>query len=185
MRVYGTNYYTAGRYGYTAIYRTHENSSGCNTVYTGIKPRKLAEAWCASLERCQAETLESFVMSVLSGGTANSETLYEYTVNIGDLYHEYLRPCFTRLKTILDRYYPHRMGDVAPYDLQGLYRAVCLAFEEGARLYQKEFPRGGQNEWYEITKLDIADCALSWIQRAIDEYRANKLAGYEADEASA
>lgn len=183
MNIFGTIYYEQGRYGYGAIDCTHEKSSGCSTIMTGIKPNKLAKEFCSHLQREQLKTLEDFSLALMIGESANSEELYLYTTNTREIYESDLKLVLKRLKSLLDTYSDHSQGHFGRvryrHELETPYRYAYQAFKLGSERYEKEFPKATQDEWYNFTPLDIAVCAHQYIQDNIAEWEINKLGGYE------
>ena len=177
MKPHGKNYILSGRYGYTAIDATQENTSGTEIIMTGIKPKKHAHYIYKALKSEQLVTLESCIESILLGESANSEELYLYATNTRKWYVLWGKPQIVKLKHLLDTY-----GDIdrwKDYELQSIVRCLITAFEHASEMYEKESPRGGGNEWYNFTRLDYTIAAYKFITHYIVEYNCNKLEGYE------
>lgn len=171
--IHGTSYYTASRYDYTAIDCTIGNSSGCETVITGIKPKKLAVNFCQVLQHTQQDNLLALTMANFMGGTANSNNLYLTATSDGDTYHKYFRDCLVQLKVVLDTVEHSRQAQ----DLHNIIWRLDAAFSETIKKYIRDFPE--DSKYINWTMLDKYQCINRWLEANKTEWECNKLAGYE------
>lgn len=167
--VYGENYYTAGRYNYTCIDRTHENSSGSQDCLSGLS-KKLANSICHRLREAQLNSLLNMLVGFELGDSANSEEIVLYATNEGKLYKEHFTRCIKTLKEILDT------KAASAYRYKALFQDLQSAFCSAWEMYCKDFPEDTAHK--NFTMLDASICAHNWVQIYKAEYAVNQLSGY-------
>jgi len=164
--IYGTNYYTTARNGYSCIDGDYGDSIGGVTLLAGVKPKSLVHDINIIVNDVQRDSMQELLLAVLAGESANSEDLYIYTTNTSAIYNEWLQPAIKKLKILLDN-----KSDKA-LDWNSLIDDLYMAFRAGSKHYNKEFECEGEKNF---TKLDIYTCVYQWIEANKIEYKCNGL----------
>lgn len=165
--IFGENYYTSGRYGYTCIDRTYANGSGTKDCLSGFT-KKNAQSILYAIRECQRNSMTDLLTALSIGASGNSEELYLYATNESDLYNLWFKPTLTKLKQLLDE------KSQNAYDHSNIISSLECAFEAATEKYDKELKEDKKN-W---TKLDVHVCIAQWLEFYKGEYKVNQLAGY-------
>lgn len=180
-KIHGTKYYTAGRNGYTCIDNTIGDSSGGDTLISGIRSEKGARETCAAINRVQTETLLQCAMVYLTDGhSAHSLDLYLTVTNDGKLYESIFKSIQSDIRKFMQNYSVKgkldgsRLGVHGLAELRSIIQSTAYAFTIGLEKYEKEFSNM-QKERKVFTHLDVYTAAMAYINLHIHEFEANGL----------
>lgn len=169
--IFGVNYFTAGRNGYTCIDTTHGNSTGTETPMAGLTKRLAADI-CREINTAQNDAFEALLLVITSEDqeSMNSNELYLYATTTQRIYLMHL----TQIQTS----FVHYMKKEKPLsELFEIIRAVKTAFDDAAKQYVNELPEITKDNQTVFTPLDIYACCFNYLDYMRLEYEANGLRG--------